>query len=157
MQTIAGNQNALCQVPKVAMARPARPPAPAPPTLWATFQMAVLPPRSEVENQCTRVRPDGGQPMPWKKPLTIMTTANSATEAPTAGTNATTRFANADSSRPMGRNQRALLRSLTMALRNLLNPYASSTPLVRIPRPRALKPFSSRRIVATRGTLLRIR
>jgi hypothetical protein len=90
--------------------------------LCATFQIAVLPPRSEVENQCTRVRPLGGQPMPWKNPLKIITTAKNATEAPTAGTKAMNRFARAESARPIGRKNRALLLSLTIALRNLLKP-----------------------------------
>ena len=106
------------------MARPkaASAPTPMPPTLCAVFQMAVFQPRSFVENQCTSTRPHGGQPMPCTQPLRNMTEAKSATEAETAGTNATTRFATADSARPIGRKYRALERSEMVAEKNLENP-----------------------------------
>ena len=40
--------------------------------------------------------------MPWNQPLMNMTIANTASEPDTAGTNATTRLATADSTRPSG-------------------------------------------------------
>gem|GEM_PF-3606719 len=106
----------------IARPRAASTPTPMPPTLCAVFQMAVFQPRSVVENQCTSTRPHGGQPMPCTQPLTNITVANSATDAETAGTNATTRFATADSARPIGRKYRALERSEMVAEKNLEKP-----------------------------------
>ena len=100
----AGNQKALCHAPPVkSSANAAAAPTAMPPTLCAVFQIAVFQPRSLVENQCTRTRPHGGQPMPWNQPLMNITIAKVATVAETAGTNATARFVSADSARPSGR------------------------------------------------------
>ena len=120
---IAGNQKALCHWPPV-KPRPtaAATPTPMPPTLCAVFQMAVFQPRSFVENQCTSTRPQGGQPMPCTQPLMNMTSANEATVADAAGTHATTMFATADRAKPMGRNNRALERSETVAMKNFEKP-----------------------------------
>lgn len=104
--TIAGAQNAGAQSAsseaKASRAQAEMRPTPAPPTLCAQFQIKVFQPRSRVENQWTRTRPDGGHPMPWNQPLMNMRTANRPTEAVRAGTKAMKRFMTADSASPNG-------------------------------------------------------
>ena len=124
--TIAGSQNAGVQsaseVANECKPQAARAPPTAAPTLWAVFQIDIKVPRSDVENQWTTTRPEGGQPMPWNQPLMNMTVAKIATEALIAGTNATKRFTTADSARPSGRKYLALALSESMAMKNLDRP-----------------------------------
>ena len=60
--------------------------------------------------------------MPCTQPLMNMTNANEATVADAAGTHATTMFATADRAKPMGRKNRALERSETVAMKNFDKP-----------------------------------
>src|SRR5690606_889855 len=119
----AGNQKAARQSSAVQdSAQAAATPRPAAPTLWAVFQMEVFQPRSLVENQWTRMRPEAGQPMPWNQPLMNMTVAKTAMVPETHGTKATTRLVSAERARPIGRKSRALERSEIVAMKNFERP-----------------------------------
>ena len=48
--------------------------------LCATFQIAILVPRSPGENQCTMTRPEGGHPIPWNQPFNSNNVNMMATE-----------------------------------------------------------------------------
>src|SRR5690606_41290236 len=138
-------------------AQAAATPRPAAPTLWAVFQMEVFQPRSLVENQWTRMRPEAGQPMPGNQPLMNMTVAKTAMVPETHGTKATTRLVSAERARPIGRKSRALERSEIVAMKNFESPYANRTAFAMMPIPIVLRPLSSISSGATRETLLRIR
>ena len=83
--------------------------------------MDIFVPRSFCENQCVITRPHGGQPIPWTQPIrncvtNIMIIDEIPAEVPR---NIVT---SADSTRPSGRNTRALLRSDTPPIRNFESP-----------------------------------
>ena len=93
-----------------------------PPTLWATFHMAVLFPLSLTLNQWTRTRPDGGHPMPWNQPFKNSMINIMAIDEVKKGTNPIKRLMTAERIKPAGRNILGLLRSDIVAITNLLSP-----------------------------------
>ena len=103
-------------------------PTSAPPTLWAQFQKLIQVPRSLMLNQCVITRPQGGQPMPLNQPTRKLSTHMSAMaallcSAPSHWTGAIMKSIDtAAHTRPRGRNLRASLRSLMLAMINLEKP-----------------------------------
>ncbi len=65
----AGKWNLASHEPQRATPRRARRATRAPPTLWATFHVETMSPRSVVLHQWTMDLPHGGQPMPLNQPL----------------------------------------------------------------------------------------
>jgi hypothetical protein len=97
-------------------------PTRAPPTLWAQFQMDIFVPRSFTENQCVITRPQGGHPMPLNQPTRKFSTAMITMDVVLAPNSSTGTAMNimdrAASTKPRGRNTRALLRSETLPIKN---------------------------------------
>ena len=94
--------------------------------LCATFHTDIFTPRSLVENQCVITRPQGGQPIPCIQPLTnsrqnIMTMAVEIGIAP-QGSSPMRVMISAEAISPKGMKTRALLRSETVPMTNLLMP-----------------------------------
>ena len=118
VNTTAGKINvADCQDPNHTNPTENMIPTKLPPTLWATFQIDILVPRSFKENQCVITRPLGGQPIPWNQPIknwVINMTTIEETPALVPKNNVTS----ADNTNPNGKNLRALLRSETPPIKN---------------------------------------
>ena len=94
--------------------------------LCATFHTDIFTPRSLVQNQCVMARPQGGQPMPCIQPLTNsrQNIAMMATgiEIDPHGSTPMKIMMSAEAINPSGMKTRALLRSETVPMTNLLIP-----------------------------------
>lgn len=96
-----------------------------PPTLCAQFQIDIIVPRSDCENQWVMIRPHGGQPMPLNQPTRKLSTPISTRAAvwcsgPSIEIGTIMNIIEIEASTsPSGRNLRASLRSETAPIRNL--------------------------------------
>src|SRR5699024_106624 len=115
----AGNNTANIEAPAIASGA-----ITPPPTLCATFHKAVFPPRSLTLYQCVNTRPAGGQPIPCTHPFRNNIINIMATVDVKYGMSPIAKLIMAERTKPSVIKIRALLRSETVPITNLLKPYA---------------------------------
>ena len=93
-----------------------------PPTLCAVFQIETMLPRSLCDHQCTIVRPQGGQPMPWNQPFRNSRQNMMGMLDVAQGTKPMSRKIEAERIKPVARNTRGLERSEKSPIRNFEKP-----------------------------------
>src|SRR5690554_5852120 len=106
--------------------------------------MEVAVPRSLTLNQWTRIRPEGGQPIPWNQPFRKSITNIIVTVEVNTGKIPISIQIMADRVSPKGRNILALLRSEIHAETNLLIPYETEMADKANPSSVMLNPCSDR-------------
>ena len=90
--------------------------------LCAVFQIDTIVPRSDLDHQCTIVRPHGGQPIPWNQPFKKIITHMMAIPEVAHGNKPIMVIQRPESNKPNGKNTRGFERSDIPAITNLDKP-----------------------------------